>query len=817
MKLPISYIILLLVLTNLRAQYSAQDSVRIKSDIRTLQTTHPDSVNTRFKTFLSLASIYENYDLTRGLAYVDSAETLLRENAREDLLSIVYSTRGMFYSNEGRYLEALQQYHTGIADFEKSGNSKAHPGFIYISIGNIFHQLRQYSDAIKFNRKGLVVFQKGEQRIHLKGQAVALNNIGLAQLRLQRPDSALYYFKEGLTLRQQLDDISLLLHSSTHIVEVYLENQQFVKADSMLAYALALKNLDKSDNWYLKLKIQQAILWIGQLKLEQAARQLTELSGKQEVYASEDLATEILEAKLRLALAEPNYQQAHQLADSGYDRALKNQDYEQAILFANMGKDASLRQNNIENALYFSDRVMYIKDSLALKNEGVVSELLSMNAAFNQARKKNKQLQSVSDDYSARISWQNSLLLAASLVILLLIGLFWYINRLSRRQRKNEANQREINQRILAVVNNTDSHIVSINSDGTIRLINQSAMHFFKTWVDSNLKAGDNLFNKIKDKEVRDLWNKWFEKSKQFSGWKEVSQITIKGRTYYYLENFSTITREDGKYAGFVLVGNDITKEHQFNVELSEQRDTLEKSNKAKERMLSILAHDLKDAIYSARSLAEMVTETPDQFPQEELIHLFGLLYSNFDRTKNLLDGLLEWMKTQTGAMEAHISDFSLKKLSREVLEDCQERATAKDIKVVAEIDDDIQVMADREMIKTVMRNLVSNAIKYTEPETGEVIMTTVMNRDKVQVHVKDNGMGISEEMQHKLFQFGGRFSTPGTRNEQGTGFGLSLCKELLRLNNTSLLFESRESNGSDFHFSLPLVDKKQSQLRHTH
>lgn len=813
MKLLYSYILTLFTFTAASAQYAIMDSTYVDSIKGRLETFRYHSLEDRLEDLLNLAITYKIDSPALSNAYINEAETLINKSDQPELYYRVFTVKGTIYSHRGEYLLGLRELQKAIEHYETRKVKNHHVGYLHITVGNTFYHLNQYRDAISFYDRAYQAFQELDNEKGREGAAVALNNIGLCLLEDDQLDTAVTCFTKALIIRDKLGDKYLVTHSYTHLMEAYLKYDKIAKADSVLDYAFSEADLDTQSVWYKNLKLQRVQLLLKKHKRREAGRRLNEINYLSFGKDYDFFEPSILQTKARYALAAEHFNEAQDLLDMGLKKAMKVHNYKAALEFNRIGLDLHMAQNNIERALQYSNQMLQIKDSIAATNAGVVSELLDVNEAFARAQVQNQALKNTSEDYRSKLNGRAWMLVVATLIIITLLILFWYINKLSRKQKRNELNQRELNQRILAVVNNTDSIILSINSDGLIRLINQSAIEFFRTWTHIEIAAGDNLFDKIHNPDVRKLWGRWFEKSQKINGWKEVTQITIKEKVYYYLQNFSTITRENGKYAGLVLVGNDITREHEYNVELSNQRDTLEKSNKAKEKMLSILAHDLKDAVYSARSLAEMVTETPDQFPKEELIHLFGLLYNNFDRTKKTLDGLLEWMKTQTGAMEAKPKTFNLEELSQEILDSCRDRASNKCITLAIEMEKDQEVFADREMIKTVMRNLVSNAIKYTDPDKGKVTIRSIVNNDKAEIHITDNGRGISLENQQKLFRFGGRYTTPGTQNEQGTGFGLSLCKELLRLNNTSLMLESQEKKGSDFYFSLPLVDKKKRVL----
>lgn len=397
-------------------------------------------------------------------------------------------------------------------------------------------------------------------------------------------------------------------------------------------------------------------------------------------------------------------------------------------------------------------------------------------------------------------------------IVLLVLLILIYVLYVKLRRKQNSFH--EMHQRIVIGVNKTQSLILSLNESGEIRLINDAARNFIRRLTGISFNAGDNLIEQHPlDENYTQTWRSWLKKARSVEQWKEVSQIKMQAQNHYFMEHFSSIHRADGSFAGLVMVSNDITREHEFNVQLSLHHDQLEQSNKAKERMLSILAHDLKDAIYSAQSLSELVCDTPDQFEHGELIHLFSLLHQNFSNTRQLLDGLLDWMKTQTGAMEAQPTNFTLKKVISEVFSECEQKVREKKISLHGHVSEHHRVMADKDMIKTVLRNLINNAIKFSESGKGEISVFEEVKDNQLVIHVKDNGRGISMENKQRIFQGPGMYSTRGTANEQGTGFGLNLCQELLKLNGSKLQLDTEPDQGSDFFFALELVESEESIL----
>ena len=170
----------------------------------------------------------------------------------------------------------------------------------------------------------------------------------------------------------------------------------------------------------------------------------------------------------------------------------------------------------------------------------------------------------------------------------------------------------------------------------------------------------------------------------------------------------------------------------------------------------------------------------------------------------SLLDNLLKWTKSQIGRLNVVYQQFDLVPIIQGVIEIFSIAAELKNIRLRVEIPDTLEVYADCDMMKTVIRNLISNAMKFT-PEGGDITIRVRQDAQAAIVEVSDSGCGISKENQAKLMKPSTHFSTFGTKNEEGSGLGLLLCQDFATKNGGRLWFESEEGKGSTFSFSIPL------------
>ena len=235
------------------------------------------------------------------------------------------------------------------------------------------------------------------------------------------------------------------------------------------------------------------------------------------------------------------------------------------------------------------------------------------------------------------------------------------------------------------------------------------------------------------------------------------------------------------------------------NVAILEQTQHLEEINKAKDRLFSIVSHDLKDSISSIKGFLDLLKE--DSISKEEFNELIPELSENANNASLLLYNLLNWSKSQMQNLEPNPELFNIQEVFSNKLALVEPKIEQKRIVLIDESQRDF-VFADKSMIEIVIQNLITNAVKFSK--VGDII--TISNRDqngKSLICVEDTGVGMSKENLNKIFK-GNNFTTVGTKNEKGTGLGLTICKELVELNKGRIWVESTQNVGSKFYVELP-------------
>jgi signal transduction histidine kinase len=233
---------------------------------------------------------------------------------------------------------------------------------------------------------------------------------------------------------------------------------------------------------------------------------------------------------------------------------------------------------------------------------------------------------------------------------------------------------------------------------------------------------------------------------------------------------------------------------------LEEQTQQLTELNTLKNKLFSVIAHDLKAPLYALRTLFRNVQVY--DLPGEEIKLLIPEVVNELTYTTGLMENLLQWAKSQMQAESVHPQLLDISRIAKEVLQLLRLQAEAKNIYINSKIERPVYVYADKDMINLVLRNLLSNAIKFT-PEEGSICIEAREMRSYIEVFVQDTGTGISQEGLQKLMDEN-YYTTRGTEGEAGTGLGLMLCKDFLSRNGGRMHIESEPGKGSTFSFTLP-------------
>jgi len=258
------------------------------------------------------------------------------------------------------------------------------------------------------------------------------------------------------------------------------------------------------------------------------------------------------------------------------------------------------------------------------------------------------------------------------------------------------------------------------------------------------------------------------------------------------------------RYKQGVIIENQRKELRQTNTELKNQAEHLQELNATKDKLFSVIAHDLKSPFTSIIGFSEILEKQADTLQRDEMKEYAGIIYTSAHKTLNLLVNLLDWAMIQKGSIQFNPEPVNFVEISTEAINLQIGNASKKGITLTNKILPNTFVYADRNMSGTILRNLISNAIKFTN-RGGKIELHSEFLPNEVRFTVSDTGIGIPADDIAKLFKVGSNFSTTGTDEERGTGLGLILCKEFVEKNRGKIWVESDVGKGSSFFFTLPL------------
>jgi len=257
---------------------------------------------------------------------------------------------------------------------------------------------------------------------------------------------------------------------------------------------------------------------------------------------------------------------------------------------------------------------------------------------------------------------------------------------------------------------------------------------------------------------------------------------------------------------GFIMLLKEIDEKTIIlkNKKIQEDKLKFEELNRTKDKLFSIIAHDLRSPFNSILGFSELIIENLENLKVADIEKNIGIINLSAKNTLILLDNLLNWAKSQTGQIKFNPKKIIIASIIRKTIETSNSAAKIKNISLNSSQLKEIIVSADENMLLIVLRNLMSNAIKFTKVG-GQINVTVTSEHNLVEITISDNGVGVKEEIRKNLFKTTTNITSRGTENENGSGLGLILCKEFVEKQGGHIWVESAEGKGSDFKFTLPL------------
>jgi len=384
-------------------------------------------------------------------------------------------------------------------------------------------------------------------------------------------------------------------------------------------------------------------------------------------------------------------------------------------------------------------------------------------------------------------------LLFSSLIISILV---WVVANSLAKIRRNE-------KELKAIFASLDSLIIEQDADG--RYLKIAAIN-----EDMLVLPKENLIGKsvreVLDKDLADYFVDSIQKCLTTKSLVVIEyRLDIAGEERWFLARISYKSEKS-----IIFNAYDITQAKKRERLLEESEKQLKELNASKDKFFSIIAHDLRSPLAGQKGLIDILVTEQNNLDEETKLDILTSLKQSSTELYNLLENLLRWAISQSGTLKSNPVKIDLKEKYDLVLKQFESRIHLKKIELVNDLNEDISVFADEQLTDTIFRNVMSNAIKFTDHGGTVSVSTKIVSKNNesfCQVNVKDTGVGIEPDVLAKLFTAGENRPTDGTNSEKGNGLGLLLCKEFVEIQGGEIWAESIPGEGSVFSFTLPLAN----------
>lgn len=378
---------------------------------------------------------------------------------------------------------------------------------------------------------------------------------------------------------------------------------------------------------------------------------------------------------------------------------------------------------------------------------------------------------------------------------------------IAERQKAEEA-LRESEEQYRSLFENLPDVFYRLDRDGHLVLTSPSITQFLGYTVEEALRL-----NMAKDVFVHPEQWEDFQMLMEADGRVENFELLLKrkdGSFEWGIANAQWYTDHDGRILGFEGIIRDISIRKQAEIELMVAHDELQRTNvqlqelnASKDKFFSIISHDLRSQFATLLGFTEIIEERVELYTPQRLKELIKKLKNSAEQLYELFENLLTWSRMQRGAMQRApkaVHPFALAEANIKMM---QPKAELKGIELRNMVEKELEAYADASMVNTVIRNLLSNALKFTD-SGGSITISATVQEQEAEMAIADTGHGIEQEARELLFRLDKTYTTTGTAGEHGTGLGLILCQELVENNGGRIWVESELGKGTTFFFTMP-------------
>ena len=766
-----------------------------------------DSISLKQKAYSNLGLGYRYLgDYDKAIGYQEKALEIAELNGKKSFIALEYNRIGIIYKKWGLYSKALEYYLKALSLREKHGSQKSIAN-MYNNIGNVYRKRGDLKMALEYYFKTLDIRKELDDK---EGYSYILNNIGNVYSDLKNYDESLVYLLESLKVKKQLGNEYGVSISYANIGNIYLATNNFEKALVNFQKALTISrklsvkslvstNLNDIGRTYKALKdYDKANKYLTDaLKIKE---EIGDKSGILFSYISfSDLYLDLNKEKLALEYL----RKAEKMS-----KAEGFLEY-QTLIYENYYKLYN-SQNNYKQALKYYKKYALIHDSI-FNNEisNKITEL-QIKQRTKKVETQNSLLEQKNKLQELSINKKNQFIISLAAIIflvLILIGLVYsrYLIKQKAQRELLEKNKNITEQKnfLEAFINTIPNPMFFMDKEGKYQGCNSA---FRKIHERENEEIiGKTVFD-LYPKELATTYHKSdlelisHGKSQQM----ESKVILPENKCLDVIFYKNAFYDSNSEIAGLLGIMLNITERKRAEDKLKKSEQQLREANAAKDKFFSIIAHDLTNPLNAIMGLAGLLHDDFEHFDNIEKKETIENLYNATQSTFKLLQNLLEWSKTQIGKMVTKPETLNMSAIVTENITLLESMAHNKQIKLKSAVPFDAMVVADANLITTVVRNLISNSIKFT-PKGGEIIISSKRVNGFMEICISDTGVGIEPENLEKLFSIEKQYRTKGTEGEFGSGLGLMLCKEFIVKNKGDIWAESKIGKGTQVKFTLPL------------
>lgn len=731
-----------------------------------------------------------------GLHYLALAEKISRDNCAMMHFIKIKEVRGQLFRIKGDITASLAEYIEALPNLEQSRElASTRRAWFLVNYGNELYRIALFNEAFAVYHKAQKIFTAHRDNF---GLSVVQINKGLCALGYNTPEEALMRFDSAIALRQNLNRPHLMAHAYLYRSRAYLAMKNLSLARASLYYADTLIGQSEPQDFFPAIQRERAQVLMSLGSYTEARAILKSLAGVDFSEQSTDDIKILCESFRRTGPLDSLIF----YTELGLEKSRNIGNYLEQISFLRQLIEIEQERGHFERSLKLQEQIYPLFRKNLDQRAAVFRSMKKSQEELIRLIQKNRNLISENAQKQDIISIQRLSIISGLIFLGLVLLASFFLFRLYRKLKRTRSHLAALGQRVVTAGDALNVGMLYLDHNGRLKYFNKRAEELYRSIIDHQLLLNQHFPSQLKNKMIRENWLEILRTASEKQSWQQTLIRETDEGTRYFTLSLSSIFHNQN-YQGLVAMISDITSEQQRNMNLANQTRDLELANKAKERVISLLAHDLKEGVIAPLELVKVLKDE-SALSHEERQDYLELIFRSLSKTKALLFQTLDWVKEQKSQFNPRLKSVILQKLTQDIWKGLEEQCRQKQLRPIVDISPELRVTADPEMLRSVMLNLIQNAIKYSPPAGALVrVSAKSIDQNKVRINVIDQGTGLSvSEMNHILHRSVDSSRT-GTAGEKGSGIGLNMTQDLLNLMGSSLQIESEIGRGTQFYFDL--------------